>query len=182
VANAAGCLLELGRRAEAEKEYRRALTLDPTQDEAAANLGRLLRERGQTEEASKVLDGAVAAGSHGEQLFEERGNALADLGRLADALRDYRESARRNPLDPVPLENAARAAYRLGKAREAAQLYERLLQIQPNRLDAWKTAGAIYLELGDGEGATRCFRRAFTLEIDPAEKEKLAALIRELGG
>lgn len=182
VANAAGCLLELGRRAEAEKEYRRALTLDPTLPEAAASLGRLLREKGERDEALRVLDAAVAAGSHGEQVFEERGNVLAELGRLADALRDFRESARRNPLDPIPLENAAHAAYRLGKPRDAVQLYERLLQIQPNRLDAWKAAGALYLELDDNEGAIRCFRRALTLEIDPAERGKLEGLVRELGG
>lgn len=183
VANAAGCLARLGRRAEAEKEYRRALTLDPTLGEAASNLARLLRESGRKEEALQVLDAVLAAGSHEEEVFEERGALLADLGRLADALRDFRESARRNPLDPVPLENAAHAAYRLGQAREAVQLYERLLQIQPNRLDAWKAAGAIYLyELDDSEGALRCFRRALILEVDPAEHQKLEALVRELGG
>jgi len=182
VANAAGCLLKLGRRAEAEKEYRRALALDPTLGEAAANLGRLLRERGLKEESLRVLDAAITAGTHEEQVFEERGNVLIDLGRLADALRDFRESARRNPLDPLPLENAAHAAYELGQVREAAQLFERLLQIQPNRLDAWKAAGALYLQLDDGENAMRCLRRALTFEYDPAEREKLLALIRELEG
>ncbi|HKH47210.1 MAG TPA: sulfatase-like hydrolase/transferase [Thermoanaerobaculia bacterium] len=182
VANAADCLVKLRRRAEAEKEYRRALALDPTLDEAASNLARLLRERGLKEEALRVLDATLSAGAHGEQVFEERGFVLAEMGRLADALRDFRESARRNPLDPVPLENAAHAAYRLGQPRDAVQLYERLLQIQPNRLDAWKAAGAIYLDLEDDEGAVRCFRRALTLEIDPAERGKLEALVRELGG
>jgi arylsulfatase A-like enzyme/Flp pilus assembly protein TadD len=183
VANAAGCLVRLGRRAEAEKEYRRALALDPTLGEAASNLARLLRERGQKEEALRVLDAVLAAGSHEEEAFEERGTVLAELGRLADALRDFREAARRNPLDALPLENAARAAYRLGQAREAVQLYERLLQIQPNRLDIWKAAGAIYLyDLDEEEGAVRCFRRALTLEVDPAERQSLEALVRELGG
>jgi hypothetical protein len=55
------------------------------------------------------------------------------------------------------------------------------LRISPNRLDAWKTAGAIYLyELNDEPEALRCFRRALGLEIDPAEREKLTQLIREL--
>ena len=183
VANAAGCLVRLERRAEAETEYRRALVLDPALGEAAAGLARLLRERGEKEEALRVLDAALAAGSHAEQVFAERGVLFAGLGRLSEALRDFRESAQRDPLNPVPLENAAQAAYRLGQTREAVQLYERLLQIQPNRLDTWKAAGAIYLyDLGEEESALRCFRRALTLEIDPAEREKLSALIRELGG
>lgn len=182
VANAAGCLLELGRRDEAEKEYRRALALDPALGEAASNLARLLRKKGAKDEALRVLDAAVSAGGHTAEVFEERGLLLGETGKLAEALRDFREAARRSPLAPGPLENAAQAAYRLGQMREAVQLYERLLQIQPNRLEAWKTAGAIYLyELNDGENAVRCFRRALTLEISPAEKQKLEAVIRELG-
>ncbi len=182
LASAGACLIKLGRRAEAEIELRRALTLDPTLGPAAAQLGRLLRERGLKTEALRVLDAALAAGTHEEQVYEERGNALAELGRLDDALRDFREAARRNPLDPLPLEKAAQISYQLGKPRDAALLYERLLQIQPNRLDAWKAAGALYLETDDNENAVRCFRRALTLEFDPAEREKLAALVKELGG
>ena len=183
VANAAGVLLKLGRRDEAEKEYRRALVLDPSLGEAAASLARMLREKGKREEALGVLEAAVAAGSHAEEVFKERGYVYAELGRLPEALRDFRESARRNPLDPAPLENGAHAAYRLGQFRDAAQLYERLLQIQPNRLDIWKTLGAVQLyELSDQEAALRSFRRALTLEIDPAERQKLSALVRELGG
>ncbi len=183
VANAAGCLMRLGKVQEAEKEYRHALALDASLGEAAANLAKLLGERGERAEALRVLDGAVAAGSYSSEVFLERGLIEAELNRLPEALRDFRESARRNPLDPVPLENAARAAYRLGQHREAVQLYERLLQIQPGRLDAWKAAGALYLyELKDEESALRCFRRALMLEIDPAERAKLDALIRELGG
>src|SRR6185295_5186929 len=146
-------------------------------------LAKLLSDRGERGEALRVLDSAVAAGSYSSEVFLERGLIEAELNRLPDALRDFRESARRNPLDPVPLENAAHAAYRLGQHREAVQLYERLLQIQPNRLDAWKSAGALYLyELEDEQNALRCFRSALRLEVDPGEREKLDALIRELGG
>ncbi len=83
----------------------------------------------------------------------------------------------------MPIENAARAAYRLHRPREAIQLYDQLLRLAPGRLDLWKTAGAIYLyELDDKLEALRCFRRALRLESDPGERVKLEALVRELGG
>jgi tetratricopeptide (TPR) repeat protein len=83
----------------------------------------------------------------------------------------------------VPLENAAKAAYQLGRQREAVQLYEQLLRLAPNRLDLWKTAGAIYLyDLEDRPAALRCFRRALTLEVNPAERAKLEELVKELDG
>jgi tetratricopeptide (TPR) repeat protein len=181
VANIAGCLKQLGRKAEAEKEYRRALTLDPTQGEAASNLAQLLDDRGERAEALKVLDGSINAGSYSAEVHLERGLTLVEMNRIDEALRDFREAARRNPVNPVPLENAARAAYRLGRLREAVQLYEQLLRIQPNRGDLWKTAGALYFyELKDKSDAERCFRRALTLETDPAERDRIEQALDEI--
>lgn len=182
VANAAGCLKQLGRRAEAEKEYRRALTLDASLGEAATNLAQLLDERGERAEALRVLDASIAAGSYSSEVHLERGLIEVELNRLDDALRDFREAARRNPANPVPLENAARAAYRLGRHRESVQLYEQLLRLQPGRGDLWKTAGALYLyELKDEAGAERCFRRALTLETDQGERERIEDALDEIG-
>ncbi|HSF39997.1 MAG TPA: sulfatase-like hydrolase/transferase [Thermoanaerobaculia bacterium] len=182
-ASAGIVLLRLGRKDEAEKELRRALGLDPSHSDAAAGLAQLLRQRGRRDEAVAVLDAAVAAGSRTPGVYLERALVRAESGRVADALGDFREAARRAPTDPVPLEGAARAAYQLGRQREAAQLYEQLLRLQPGRLDLWKTAGAIYYyELQDHPAALRCFRRALSLEPDPAERGKLEELIRELQG
>ena len=56
-------------------------------------------------------------------------------------------------------------------------------RLTPNRLDLWKTAGAIYLyDLDDSPSALRCFRYALTLEADPAERARLEDLIQDLGG
>jgi tetratricopeptide (TPR) repeat protein len=80
----------------------------------------------------------------------------------------------------VALENAARAAYLLGRGREAAQTYESLLRLAPDRGDVWKALGALYREvLGDPAEADRCFRRALQLERDPAERAALEALLRD---
>jgi choline-sulfatase len=183
IADAAGCLLGLGRKAEAEKEYRRALALDPAQAAAASNLARLLRQRGERKEAIAVLDTALRAGAHEPEIFLERGTARAETGSLESALGDFREAARRAPANPVPLENAARTAFDLKRFRDASLVYEQLLRLQPNRGDLWKTTGAIYLEeLDDRSDALRCFRRALLLETDGGEKAKLEALVKELGG
>ncbi len=180
VANAAGSLLRLGRRAEAEKEYRRALALDPTLPEAASNLARIERERGDRPGALATLERALAAGSRAPQVYLERGTTLAEAGRLEEALRDFREAARRSPQDVVPLENAARAAYHLGRAREAAQIYESALRLADSRGDLWKTLGAIYhFELADSANAERCFRRALALESDPQARAELEELLRK---
>jgi tetratricopeptide (TPR) repeat protein len=181
VVNIAGCLKELGKRADAEKEYRRALALDASLGEAATNLAQLLSERGERAEAKQVLDASIAAGSYSSEVYLERGLMEVELNRVEDALRDFHESARRNPANHVPLENAARAAYQLGRHRESVQLYEQLLRLQPGRGDLWKTAGAMYFyELGDKADAERCFRRALTLETDPGERERIEQTLEEI--
>jgi Flp pilus assembly protein TadD len=181
IADAAACLLELGRKQEAEREFRRALALDPTMTLAATNLARLLREDGDRKGAQAVLDNALRGGSHDPEVYLERGVARAESGAVEAALGDFREASRRAPANPVPIENAAHAAYQLGRHREAVQLYERLLQIQASRLDLWKTTGAIYLyDLDDRASALRCFRRALALEKDATERARLEGLVREL--
>ncbi len=183
IVDAAGALLTLGRKAEAEKEYRRALALDPAQAVGATNLARLLREKGDKNGAREVLEAALKAGAHEPEIFLERGVDRAETGNLEGALADFREAARRAPANPVPLENAARTAYDLKRFRDASLLYEQLLRIAPNRGDLWKTEGAIYLyELDDKPAALRCFRRALLMESDPGEHAKLEALVKELGG
>lgn len=182
-ANIAAILAEQGKAAEAEREYRHALALDPALPEAAANLARLLRQRGAKSEALAVLDGALAAGAHAAEVYLERGVARAESGKLADAYADFREAARRNPRDAVALQNAAQAAYLLGRAAEASELYLELLRRLPERGDLWKALGAIYLEGGSNrQGARSAFERALALENDPGERAKLLAVLRELGG
>jgi choline-sulfatase len=174
VANVAGCLLKLGRKDDAVQQYDHALVLDPTQAESAANLARLLRERSDVAGALRVLDNSIAAGSHAPAVFLERGLALADAGRLAEALADFHQAARRNPLDPVPLENAARTAYQLKRYSESAQDYEQLLRLSPNQRGHWKTLGALYLlQLNDRPNCLRAFRQALRLETDPGERAKV---------
>jgi arylsulfatase A-like enzyme/Flp pilus assembly protein TadD len=181
VANAASCLFDLGRKAEAEREYRRALTLDPAQAMAATNLARMLRQRGDLKGAMAVLDTALRHGAHETEVFIERGVNRAASGSLEPALLDFREAARRSPADPVPLENAAMAAYNLHRLRESVELYERLLRIAPGRADVWEMAGALYVELEDGDSALRCFRAALQIETNPAERSRLEQLVKDLG-
>ena len=183
VVNAAGCLVKLGRVDEAESEYRRALALDPSLAEASANLARLLRTRGERAGALAVLDAALAQGVHDAAVHRERGLVLAESGQISRAEADFREAARRDPADPVALENLARAVYHREGYRESAVLFEQLARLQPDRAEVWKTLGAIYLyKLDDRAGALRCFRNALRLEPDAGERATLAELVQSLGG
>ena len=183
IVNVAQALEALGDTKEAEREFRHALAIDPALGEAAAHLAGMLRRRGERAAALEILDRVLAQGAHEAEVHRERGLALAELARLEEALAAFREAFRRNPQDPVALEDAARAAFHLGRDREAAIHYETLLRLRPNDVATWKTLGAIYIQrLQDPAQASRCFREALRLSRDPAERDELARAIAELGG
>ena len=183
---------------EALAELQAIVKRDPSNFPALSLAGYCLREAGRIEDALAlfrraseandlsavpIADAALKAGAHDPQVFYERGLIRATAGNTRGALADFREAARRDPSNPAPVENAARAAYQSGAKKEAASFYESLLRLAPNRLDVWKTLGALYLyELEDEPRALQAFRRALLLEQNPGEREKLESLVRELGG
>ncbi len=180
-ADAGGCLLRLGRRDEAEAAYRAALAVDPALPQAAVNLAHLLREKGRTADALAVLDRALEAGSPHPRLLLERGLIRGESGNPAAAYQDLRRGLDLAPDDPDLLENTARAAYELGRFREAVALYRRLAAVRPRDPGPWKTIGAIRLHrLGDARGALEAFRHALKLERSPADRKELEALVQDL--
>ncbi|MEA1674349.1 tetratricopeptide repeat protein [Nitrospirillum sp. BR 11163] len=77
--NLGNILRQLGRLAEAEAAYRRALAQDPALAAAASNLGALLRDRGD-------LAGAEAALLHALRLAPDRAETLVNLAGTMTAL------------------------------------------------------------------------------------------------
>ena len=86
--NAGNVLLALGRRDEAEQQYRQALARDPALVQAALNLGSLLGEAGRLDEARQVL---LAAERQAPDLAAVQFN----LGLVAHLAGDRQEAAAR---------------------------------------------------------------------------------------
>jgi len=179
-ANLGADYLALGRVEEGARELRRALVLDPADAASAVRLAKTLRASGDAAGALAALDSAAAAGGRLSELFVERGTLRAERGELEPALADFREAARRNPQDPVAAEDVARALFRLGRTRESALAFEALVRLVPDRLDAWKTLGALWLELDERDRARAAFRAALRLAVDPKERSELEAMVASL--
>jgi len=175
------CLLSLGRSAEAEVALRRALAIEPADGDSATRLAGLLLGRGEAEAALAVLDAAREAGGGGTAVYLERGRVRAARGDLEAALADFLEAADRSPGDPTPLEQAARTAVAARRFGDAAELYERLLRVAPERGEVWQALGSIYLErLQRRDAALRCFRQALSLAQDETRRRALSELVEKL--
>ncbi|HUG41823.1 MAG TPA: tetratricopeptide repeat protein [Longimicrobiales bacterium] len=85
--------LEVQAPVQARRAYARALELRPDHPEALVNLGRLLQEDGELEEAARLYARALeASGGDKPTAAYNLGIALEDLGRDGDAAAAYRRA------------------------------------------------------------------------------------------
>ena len=90
---------EQGRYADAEASYRQALAVRPDYGVARHNLGALLGQLKRADESLAELERAAALGVSGRELHFNRGRALLELGRFADADAALSSAVRAAPLD-----------------------------------------------------------------------------------
>ncbi len=87
----------------AEPHYRRAMEKDPSNWNAAYNLGNTLYEQGKYEDAAKVFEKAVANAPNVEakaNVLHNAGNAWLKQNKFKESIKAYESSLRLRPGDP----------------------------------------------------------------------------------
>ncbi len=118
-ANRGLALARAGRLPEALDSFDRALALNPTFGEAFASRGLVLLEAGEAEKAERDLARASELGRHDIAVRAGRAEALAKLGRPAEALALYEELVASRPYDAHLL--SVRGMARLATDPEGAE-------------------------------------------------------------
>jgi len=142
----------LGRPAESEREFRRALAIDDQLFMARVNLATLVSTQGRLDEAEKLLREAKAQQPHVASISFNLGLLLAELGRPAEAEQQLRAALEDDPL-------MAPAAYNLavlvGEQRpaEAVPLARRAVELRPEDVRYAWTLGLFQARSGDLRGA-----------------------------
>ena len=169
-------LARCGRLREALASYDRALAIDPNFLEAWVDRGLAQLELGNPEPARRDLAQAMALGQPAPAVLAAHAEALARLGRHADAERAFAAVLGEHPNDPMLL--SARGFARLGRDQPgAAADFDRALQLDPRNPRAH--LGRAYLVRGrDPRAALEEVQRALDAEPDFGDALQLRALIR----
>ncbi len=130
--------LRAGRNEDALHAHERAVSEDPGDDEAWANLAASLHLAGRTEEALAACESAVAAAPGSPGAWNNKGVILAATGRTEEADQAFEKAVVGGGNGPALL-NRARLAETRGQFRAALSLYEDSLQTLPG--DAEGLAG-----------------------------------------
>jgi len=125
-------LRSLGRLAEAEASYRRAIELKPDYADAHNHLGTTLRDLGRTGEAEASFREALRLRPDYGDAYNNLGNLLRETGRPAEAEPAYRQALRlippQHPKLAAMLRNLAAALHDLDRDGEAEAACRAALQ------------------------------------------------------
>jgi tetratricopeptide (TPR) repeat protein len=148
-----------GRTADAVLTYEKAIQAQPKYYLNYLRFGNFYYERGQFEAAErmyrKVIECAPALSSGHMNL----GLVLNDMGRVAEAEKSLRRALRHQE-NPRTLGNLAVLYYRQERYREAAELFEKSVRLQPSNAVFYEDLGDAYSKLRRARDAAEAYRKA----------------------
>ncbi|CAG9195052.1 TPR repeat [Paraburkholderia caribensis] len=154
-----------GRLADAERDYRATLELDPVHVDALHLLGVLRHQQGQHEEAADLVRRAADLRPQDAALQLNLGNALKALGRLDQAIERFRNALTLAPTFPMAHYNLGNAYALAGRHEDAVDAFQKSLRLQPMDASSHVNLGNALHALGRHREAVDSFRRA--LELRP---------------
>ncbi|HEX9023089.1 MAG TPA: tetratricopeptide repeat protein, partial [Geobacteraceae bacterium] len=172
----------LGRLAEAELCYRRALEIKPDAVEAYNNLGIVLRDLGRPEEAAWACRRALAYKPDFAEAYNNLSNALQELGMLDEAAWACRRALAHKPDFAEAYSNLGATLNELGRPEEAEQACRHALACQPDSASAYCNLGIALKGLGRLDEAEAAYRQALALEPHSARVySNLGNVLNDLG-
>jgi tetratricopeptide (TPR) repeat protein len=129
-------LVAQGKLAEAIRDYKRAIQLEPSYAVAHSNLGIALAALGKLPEAIQHYELAIRLRPYYANAYNNLGATLAAQGKLSEAIQDFERAVQLRPSYASAYYNLGLALAALGKLPEAIQHYERALQLKPDYVEA----------------------------------------------
>ena len=148
---------------------------------AQNDLGNMLLEQGQAEEAISHLRRAVTIQPNGAYLHYNLGSALLRAGRVDEAIGSLRRALELEPDMGSGYENLGAALLAKGRVEEAVAYLQKAVAIQPTRTSPHYNLGDALLRSGQVNEAMAQLQRALELQPDmaPAHMSLGNALLRQ---
>jgi tetratricopeptide (TPR) repeat protein len=139
----------------AEAAFLKVTTIDPTYADGWVNVGRARLQEGNLAGAEEVLRRALAIDADLAKTHFFLGTVLKNGGRYDESLQHLREAASRYPRDRVVRNQIGRVLFLMRRFEEAVPELKRVLEIDPEDLQAHYNLMLSYQGLGRHEDAQR---------------------------
>lgn len=152
------------------ENLRAAIATGNATESMRVQLALLLTEGGRGGEAVKVLE-PIARSSHDPDALNAYGIALADQGKLADAVSQFERVLAADPNNAPALQNLGIVALRRDDVDAARNYLAKALELNPRLPLALNTMGVVYARQGDFAHAVEAWNRA--VDVDPRQYDAL---------
>jgi tetratricopeptide (TPR) repeat protein len=175
---------ELGRGQwdEALKIFQKALKWDPYSGRMSFNVGKILREKGEYQEAQIYLERAEKTGGI-PSLPLELGLVYYNQGLLEKAAEKFEKAisyqSKERSMVPIYV-NLGTTYFRLKRSDLAENCYQNALRINPNIIQAHFGMGLIYVEKKLWQKAVEEFSIVMKLKPDSKEAKKAQEIIQQI--
>jgi tetratricopeptide (TPR) repeat protein len=157
-----------GKLADAEHAYQEVLWREPNHFDAVYLLGVIALQTRRPDLGIELFGRAIALKPDFVEAYNNRGAALADLGRLEDALSHYDKAIALKPDHAGAHNNRGATLARLGRFNEALASHDHAIALNPDSAEAYINHGAALARLGRAPEALSRFDRAIALNPDHA--------------
>jgi serine/threonine-protein kinase len=151
-----------GQPVPAEREYRRAVALDPDLVEARIGVAMSMKQQGRAGPASLEYQQAIELRPRYWLGYDAYGSFLVEQGRLPDALAHYRRGIELAPRNATLLSNLGAALFLSGDFAGAADAFRRSVEIAPTS-EGYSNTGTNYFYAGRYADAAVMFENATKL-------------------
>jgi protein O-GlcNAc transferase len=147
----------------------KALQFNPEYEVAYFNLGNVLKEKGQLNEAITCYQEAIRLNPHFAEAHSNLGSALQDKGDLDQAIVFYQKAIQLNPHIFFTFNNLGTAFRIKGKNDEAITCYQEAIRLNPHFAEAHSNLGSAFQDKGDLDQAIVFYQKAIQLNPDNAD-------------
>ena len=171
-----------GELALAEKDFRRALNLNPTSVNALLALGRILATQGQWQKSVDLLRSARSAAPNSPDVLRKFAAASLHVGHPADAVDAAQQLVKLRPEEAEAVYLLGVAQLQNGDAEEARSTLENYLKLRPQDPLAFLALGMVEVNLRDFAVARANLEQSIKLDPNQAEAYyQLAVIFRDQG-
>ena len=144
----------------AEKAYKRAISLDPTNADFHSNLAQYYQHANNHNQAIQSYKAALHFAPYDSKLYYNLGLSYQILGQVGEAISFYEKTLNLNPELPEVLNNLGVAQQIEGNLEAACESYLKSLKLKADYVEARNNLGTIYNLQDKHELAKDCFETA----------------------